>query len=100
MINMGIQDDVNAQIIEQLEKQVADLEQEMSQKQEVKTQPKWKSKVVWISLLPVVLVLGDTYGLWDVIGMPKNTFVQLLTSLGAMMTAFGVWNSPEKTKEF
>lgn len=95
-----LQDKVNSEIIEQLEKQVAELEQIMSQTRIIETQPKWKSKVFWISVLPIVFLLGDTYGIWDVIGMPKTSFAQLLTSIGSLLTVLGVWNSPDKKTEF
>jgi uncharacterized membrane protein len=66
----------------------------------VNNQPRWKSKVAWSSLLPIVLILGDTYGLWDIIGMPKNTFVQLITSVGAFLNVVGVFNDPSNKEGF
>ena len=37
-------------------------------------QNRWKSKVVWTTILALVVLLGSNYGLWDAIGMTSATF--------------------------
>lgn len=57
-------------------------------------QNRFKSITAWSTLLPVVIILGDTYGLWNIIGMPKETVTQLFASISAVLVAFGVFNNP------
>ena len=57
-------------------------------------QNRFKSKVAWLTVLPVIVILGDTYGLWNVIGMSKDAFSQFFTSALAMLVAFGIFNNP------
>jgi uncharacterized membrane protein len=63
-------------------------------------QPRYKSWVVWLTLLPVIVLLGDTYGLWNIIHMPKETFTQLFTTIGAVLVAFGILNNPKDPSAF
>jgi uncharacterized membrane protein len=63
-------------------------------------QNRFTSKVALAALLPIILILGDTYNLWNIIGMPKTTFVQLSVSVGALLTAFGVFNNPNSKNKF
>jgi uncharacterized membrane protein len=66
----------------------------------MKISERFKSWAVWTSLVPVILILGDTYGLWNVINMPKTTFIQLLTSLGSALVTFGILNNPTDKENF
>lgn len=68
------------------------------------TQPKWKvkirSKVAWLAMLPIILLIGDTFDLWNIINMPKSTFVQLFTSIAGLLVTFGVWNDTGSRDEY
>lgn len=63
-------------------------------------QNRFKSWVAWLTLLPVIIILGDSYGLWNVIGMDSDTFTNLFMSIGAALIAFGVFNDPTDKKHF
>ena len=63
-------------------------------------QSRFKSITAWLSLVPIIIILGDTYNLWDIIHMPKDTFTQLITTIGAALNAFGAFNNPTKKGEF
>lgn len=63
-------------------------------------QNRFRSKVAWGTLLPIVLILGDVYGLWEIINMPKDSFTKLVISIGSALTAFGVFNNPEKLDKY
>lgn len=63
-------------------------------------QNRFKSWAAWLTLLPVITMLGDTYGLWNVINMPKDTFTKLFMSVGAVLLAFGVFNNPQNPDKF
>lgn len=64
------------------------------------TQNRFKSWASWLLLLPVIILLGDTYGLWDVINMPQTTFTKLFMAIGSLLTAFGVFNNPTAADKF
>lgn len=64
------------------------------------TQSRWKSWPSWLLLLPIVTILGDTYGLWDVINMPSDTFTKLFMSIGALLVALGIFNNPTNKTGF
>lgn len=63
-------------------------------------QNRWKSITAWITLLPVIIILADTYGLWNIIQMPKDTFTKLLAALGTALVAFGIFNNPTNKTGF
>jgi uncharacterized membrane protein len=63
-------------------------------------QNRFKSWAAWLTLLPVITILGDTYGLWNVINMPQNVFTKLFVAIGVVGTAFGIFNNPTKGDGF
>ncbi len=63
-------------------------------------QNRFRSVSAWSSLIPVIVVLGDTFGLWNIIGMPKETATQLLASICAILVTFGVFNNPTDGNHF
>lgn len=63
-------------------------------------QSRWRSWAAWVLLLPIIVLLGDTYGLWDIIHMPQDTFTKLFMAIGAAGTAFGVFNNPTSKNQF
>jgi uncharacterized membrane protein len=64
------------------------------------TQPRYKSWAVWLSILPVIVLLGDTYNLWNVIKMPQDTFTKVFVGIGAVLVGFGVLNNPTDPNKF
>jgi uncharacterized membrane protein len=63
-------------------------------------QSRWTSWAAWLTLLPVILLIGDTYGLWEVINMPGDIFTKVFTGIGAVLVAFGIFNNPENKTGF
>jgi len=63
-------------------------------------QNRFASKVAWLSLLPVIVLLGDAYGLWNVIGMNADTFTKVFMGILAILTAFGIFNNPSDKENF
>lgn len=63
-------------------------------------QNRFKSWVAWLTLLPVIIILGDAYGLWKVIGMDSDTFTNLFMGIGAALIAFGIFNDPTDKEHF
>ena len=63
-------------------------------------QNRFTSWTAWLTLLPVITILGDTYGLWKVIGMPRDTFTKLFVAIGACLITFGIFNNPTTKDNF
>lgn len=63
-------------------------------------QNRFASKVAWVTLLPVIILLGDTYGLWNVINMDADTFTKVFMGVLAILTAFGIFNNPSDKENF
>ena len=63
-------------------------------------QNRWTSWIAWLTLLPIIIILGDSYGLWNVINMDADTFTKLFMSVGALLVAFGIFNDPTNKTNF
>jgi uncharacterized membrane protein len=63
-------------------------------------QSRWTSKVAWLTLLPVIILLGDTYGLWEFIKMSGDTFQKIYIGVLTVFVAFGIFNNPESKDSF
>jgi uncharacterized membrane protein len=57
-------------------------------------QSRWRSKLAWISVLPLLLLMGDVYGFWNLIGMPKDEFSRMFCMVMNVLVAFGIFNNP------
>ena len=58
------------------------------------TQNRFKSKVFWVGIVSIIVLVGGNYGLWDVIGMTSDTFQALANLVFATLGAIGVLNNP------
>lgn len=63
-------------------------------------QNRFTSWPAWITLLPVIIILGDTYGLWNVIGISADNFTKVFMGIGGILVAFGVFNNPTDKDKF
>ena len=63
-------------------------------------QNRWTSWVAWLTLLPIIIILGDTYGFWNVIKMSSDVFTKLFISIGALLVAFGIFQNPTDKNNF
>ena len=63
-------------------------------------QNRWTSWVAWLTLLPIIIILGDSYGLWNVIRMSSDVFTKLFMSIGALLVAFGIFQNPTDKDNF
>ena len=61
---------------------------------------KYKSLVAWASLLPTLVALGDSLNIWNVIGLPKTTFMQVVAIVGTLVNAVGSFNNPDSREKF
>jgi uncharacterized membrane protein len=63
-------------------------------------QNRFTSWAAWLTLLPIIVIFGDTYGLWTLIHMPQDTFTKLFMAVGAALIAFGIFNDPTNKTGF
>ncbi len=64
------------------------------------TQSRWKSKVVWASILATLLTLVGNLGLYEVIGVTQEPVQHLVDAVLALLVAFGVLNNPTDAAHF
>lgn len=64
------------------------------------TQPRWRSKVVWLGAASALWVLLDALGITQRIGLTNDTFNTVVSSIATILTLFGVLNNPTDSKHF
>lgn len=63
-------------------------------------QNRWNSKIVWMSITAVVVLLMNNYGLWTLIGMEETVFTELVNIVLGILVMVGVLNNPTEKQEF
>jgi len=53
-----------------------------------------------VTLLPVIILIGDTYGLFNIIGMDSNVFTKIYMGILTALAAFGIFNNPTDSENF
>jgi len=61
-------------------------------------QNRLKSKVFWMGIVSIILLVGGNYGLWDAIGMTSDTFQAIANGILSILTAIGVFNNPSDSE--
>ena len=64
------------------------------------TQNRFKSKATWLLVLPLIVLLGDAYGLWNIINMNSTVFTKVFISALAVLEGFGLFNNPQNKTGF
>jgi len=57
-------------------------------------QNRWKSKIVWTTVIALIVLLGGNYGLWDAIGMTSDVFQTAANLILTIAVAVGIVNNP------
>ncbi len=63
-------------------------------------QSRWKSKVVWASILATALTLLGNLGLYEALGIEKEPLQHIIDAALTMLVAFGVLNNPTDAEHF
>lgn len=63
-------------------------------------QSRWKSKVVWASILATLLTLMGNLGLYEAIGITQEPLQNVVDAVLALLVAFGVLNNPTDPQHF
>ena len=57
-------------------------------------QSRWRSYVLWSAILAQLLVIADVLGLWQQVGIEKNTFTTVIAAVLQVLVIVGVINNP------
>lgn len=63
-------------------------------------QNRLKSKVVWVSVVSLVLLILNTAGVFDKIGMSETSVKIIADSILSILVLFGVLNNPTEGNNF
>ena len=64
------------------------------------TQNRWKSKIVWTTLIALIVLLGGNYGLWNAIGMTSETFQTAANLVLSILITLGIINNPTDSENY
>jgi uncharacterized membrane protein len=63
-------------------------------------QKRYRSKVVWVSVVSLILLILNTAGVFDKIGMSETSVKIIADSILSILVLFGVLNNPTEGNEF
>lgn len=58
------------------------------------TQERLKSKVLWVAVGSLLVIVMRNYGLYDYIGMDEDTFKLIMDSILGILVLLGIINNP------
>ena len=59
-----------------------------------------RSKALWAAVAGLVVTILSALDAWEAIGITAPQFTQILTAIGAVLTAFGIFNDPTSKDRF
>ena len=59
-----------------------------------------RSKVLWASVVGLIMTVFSAFNLWDKLGIAPDGFREFVAAVGAVMAAFGVFNDPTNREGF
>lgn len=57
-------------------------------------QPRLKSRVLWVSVLGLLGLILEMTGVFGKLGLDSAEWDMIITSVGSVLTAFGIVNNP------
>lgn len=67
---------------------------------EVATQPRYKSWAVWLSVFGAIGVILNSLGVFDCLGLTSTEFDVIINAVGSILVAFGILNNPTDKEHF
>ena len=64
------------------------------------TQERLRSKVLWVGVIALVMLVLGNYGLYDAIGMTSDTFKAMADLILGILITAGVVNNPTDGKDW
>ena len=59
-----------------------------------------RSKALWAAVAGLIVVICSAFDLWDKLGVTQPELQAIFTAVGAVLTAFGVFNDPTSRDRF
>jgi uncharacterized membrane protein len=59
-----------------------------------------RSKTLWAAIAGLIVVLFGAFDLWEICGITQPELQSIFTAIGAVLTAFGVFNDPTERDRF
>lgn len=66
----------------------------------ISVQNRFKSKVVWLSVISMILLILDTLGVYKKIGITQDSIRVVIDAVLSILVLFGVLNNPTDTEKF
>ncbi|RPI00336.1 MAG: holin [Ignavibacteriae bacterium] len=66
----------------------------------MKRQNRFKSKVAWMAIGSLILLVCNTFGLFDKMGITSTSGQLIIDSILSILVLFGVLNSPTDANNF
>jgi uncharacterized membrane protein len=66
----------------------------------LKVQSRWKSKVVWISIAAILLIILGNHWLYGFLGISQGIWRYVADGVLAILAAFGIFNNPTDAEHF
>jgi uncharacterized membrane protein len=63
-------------------------------------QNRLRSKVVWLSAISLILLILNTFGVFDKIGTDETSVKVVIDSFLSILVLFGILNDPRDPKNF
>ena len=63
-------------------------------------QSRWQSRIVWVTIVALIILVGGNYGLWDAIGMTSDVFQKAADLIITVLVAGGILNNPSDSTNF
>ena len=64
------------------------------------TQNRLKSKVVWVTVISLIILVGGNYGLFDYLHMTSDVFQTAANMVLSILVAVGILNNPSDAENF
>ena len=71
----------------------------MLMEEDIMKQNRFKSKVLWVTLISALLLLLGNWGLYEKIGIEQELIKQTVDFILLCLTGFGIINSPDNKGE-
>lgn len=63
-------------------------------------QSRLRSAAAWASIAALLLLVGNTFNLWGILGITSEAARDILNGLMAAAAAFGIFNDPTNSKGY
>lgn len=63
-------------------------------------QNRWKSPVVWASVVGIIVLILNNYGLWEIFGMTETFLNDLTNAVISVLIMIGILNNPTDREDW